>query len=90
MKTSEERREFENEFNDFINDVIQDYTHLSENYLKLANIYEGTSKDPVLGFPPNSDELYPYLYDLFSIKSVSKEGINDKIQLKMLMIYILL
>ena len=77
MKTPEERRKFENEFNDFINDVIQDYTHLSENYLKLANIYEGTSKDPVLGFPPNSDELYPYLYDLFSIKSVSKEGINN-------------
>ena len=61
MKTPEERRKFENEFNDFINDVIQDYTHLSENYLKFANIYEGTSKDPVLGFPPNSDELYPYL-----------------------------
>ena len=77
MKTPEERREFENEFNKFINNVIQNYTHLSENYLKLANIYEGTSKDPVLGFPPNSDELYPYLYDLFSIKSVSKEGIND-------------
>ncbi len=103
MKTPEERKEFENEFNQMINTCVQNlkgiktseeikesnetintenYNHikLSENYLKICNIYEGTNKDPVLGFPPNSEELYPYLYDLFPIKTVSKEGIYEIIK----------
>ena len=77
MKTAEDRIEFEKQFNEIINTHIINYNKLSENYLKICNIYEGTSKDPILGFPQNIEDKYPYLYDLFSIRTVSKEGIIE-------------
>jgi hypothetical protein len=77
MKTAEERNEFEKQFTKIVDDHIINYSKLSENYLKVCNIYEGTSKDPILGFPQNIEDIYPYLYDLFSIRIVSKKGIIE-------------
>ena len=77
MKTTAERLEFEEEFNKVVKENVINYNKLSENYLKICNIYEGTSKDPILGFPQNIEDKYPYLYDIFSIRTVSKEGIIE-------------
>ena len=77
MKTPEERVDFEREFNEIICKYILNFNELSENYIKLSKIYEGTSKDPILGFPQNIEEEYPYLYQLFSIRSVSKKSIME-------------
>ena len=77
MKTPNERLDFEKQFNDIVNNYILNYAKLSENYLKISKIYEGTSKDPILGFPQNIEDKYPYLYNLFSIRTVSKENIIE-------------
>ena len=77
MKTPEERLYFEKQFNEIVNNYIINYNKLSENYIKVSKIYEGTSKDPILGFAQNIEDKYPYLYDLFSIRTVSKEGIIE-------------
>ena len=77
MKTVEERLDFEIQLNEIIKAYVKDYKKLSENYLKISSIYEGTSKDPILGFPQNIEDKYPYLYSLFSIRTISKEGIME-------------
>lgn len=77
MKTPEEWQDFEKEFNEINNNYILNFNELSENYIKLSKIYEGTSKDPIFGFPQNIEEEYPYLYSLFSIRNVSKKSIME-------------
>ena len=67
MKTPEDRREFEKEFDTIVKNYITDYTILSEKYLKVSDSFKIIDKDPVLGFPSNIDNEYPYLYDLFSV-----------------------
>ena len=77
MKTPEDRLNFEKQFNEIVNNHIKNYNKLSENYIEVSKIYEGTSKDPILGFPQNIEEKYPYLYSLFSIRTISKESIIE-------------
>ena len=77
MKTTEDRREFEKEFDIIVNNYITDYTILSKNYLKVSDSFKIINKDPVLGFPSNIDNKYPYLYDLFSVNTISIDRLKN-------------
>ena len=77
MKTIEDRREFEKEFDMIVNNYITDYTILSKNYLKVSDSFKIINKDPVLGFPSNIDNKYPYLYDLFSVNTISIDRLKN-------------
>ena len=79
MKTPEERLEFEKLFNDIVDKYIKNYKDLSENYLKISKVYEGTSNDPILGFPQNIEDKYPYLYSIFSIRTIDKNNIIETV-----------
>jgi len=77
MKTTEDRREFEKEFDTIVNNYITDYTILSKSYLEVSDSFKIIDKDPVLGFPSNLDNEYPYLYDLFSVKTISVDRLKN-------------
>ena len=64
-------------FDIIVNNYITDYTILSKNYLKVSDSFKIINKDPVLGFPSNIDNKYPYLYDLFSVNTISIDRLKN-------------
>ena len=75
MKEPDERKKFEDQFNKIINENIKSFPNLSQNYLKVYKEYNNVYSHPILGYPPK--DLYPYLFDILSIETVSKNGIKD-------------
>ena len=78
MKTPEERNEFEEKFEEIVKDlIIKKDSSKYKNYIKINNSYQNINNDLVLGSPLNIDEKYRYLYELYSVKTVSIEGLKN-------------
>ncbi len=77
MNTINERTTFENDVNNLIKNIIDNYTDLSINYLGMKNQIKDILKDPILGNDPNVNSKYPYFTDLLSINTVSKNNLKE-------------